>query len=144
MIDYNKILERDDYARLTSKVKMYAERLAARIRKKMFELDIQDNLIKIDDVTITCQYVGTKSQYPGRRDFLAIESEYLQGLYVSLEDIGLKYYYAGCLDAKIFGCTNKEALRFLNKARNIIEYLAKVEQGQVEYTERVLLNVEDL
>lgn len=144
MIDYNKILERDDYARLTSKVKMYAERLAARIRKKMFELDIPDNLIKIDDVIITCQYVTTRSQYPGRRDYLAIDSEYLQGLCLSLEDVGKDYYYAGDFNARIIGCSHRDALRFLNKARQIVEYLADVEQGHVEYTEGILLDVENL
>lgn len=144
MVDFNKILKRADYARLTIKVKMYAESLAFRIRKKMFELDIQDMQIKVDDVTICCQHVTTKSQYPGRRDFLAICTEYEIGIFTSLEDIGKEYYYDGCFNTKIIGCSNNDALRFLNKARAIVCVLSKIEQSKVNNIDSILNDVRNL
>ena len=144
MIDFNKILERDDYARLTVKVKMYAESLAFRIRKKMFELDIQGLIIKVGNISICCQHVTTTSQYPGRHDYLAICSEYEVGPYTSLEDVGKEYYYAGCVDAKIVGCSHNDALRFLNKARAIVCVLSEIEQSKVESMNRIINEVEDI
>ena len=134
-----EILNRNDYVRLSSKLKSRVEELAKRIREKMEDLDIanDDNFdngeIGADGVVV--RVVSIKRQTFGEYEYLAIKREgecYGESSWYSLEDIGKEYYYAGDFTAKVVGATNKEALAFLNVAKKLIEGLGELEQKRVE------------
>lgn len=138
----NEILKRDDYKRLTKQLKERVEKIACSIAVKMFALDIEHKIIKVDDVQVTCDRVSSNgSGY----DFLAIGRDDAYGTdWYSLEDVKHSYYYCGDFDARVCGCTNKEALRFLNVASKIIERLGEIESAQVEEIQKVLDSTKDL
>ena len=134
-----EILNRNDYVRLSAKLKSQVEELAKRIREKMEDLDIanDDNFdngeIGVDGVVV--RVVSIKRQTFGEYEYLAIKREgecYGESSWYSLEDIGKEYYYAGDFTAKVVGATNKEALAFLNVAKKLIEGLGELEQKRVE------------
>lgn len=141
----NEILKRDDYKKLTKQLKERVEKIACSIAVKMFDLDIEREIIKIDDVHVTCDRV--RSNGGGVYDFLAIgrEDGYGYGTdWYSLEDVNHSYYYCGDYDARVCGCTNKEALCFLNVASKIIERLDDIERAQVKEIQKALDNTKDL
>ena len=134
-----EILNRNDYVRLSAKLKSRVEELAKRIREKMEDLDIanDDNFdngeIGVDGVVV--RVVSIKRQTFGEYEYLSIKREgecYGEASWYSLEDIGKEYYYAGDFTAKVVGATNKEALAFLNVAKKLIEGLGELEHNRVE------------
>lgn len=138
----NEILKRDDYKKLTKQLKERVEKIACSIAVKMFDLDIEREIIKIDDVQVTCNRVRSSG---GAYDFLAIGREDGYGTnWYSLEDVNHSYYYSGDYDARVCGCTNKEALCFLNVASKIIELLDEIERAQVKEIQKALDNTKDL
>ena len=138
----NEILKRDDYKKLTKQLKERVEKIACSIAVKMFDLDIEREIIKIDDVQVTCNRVRSSG---GAYDFLDIGREDGYGTnWYSLEDINHSYYYCGDYDARVCGCTNKEALCFLNVASKIIERLDEIERAQVKEIQKALDNTKDL
>lgn len=138
----NEILKRDDYKKLTKQLKERVEKIACSIAVKMFDLDIEREIIKIDDVQVTCNRVRSSG---GAYDFLAIGREDGYGTnWYSLEDVNHSYYYCGDYDARVCGCTNKEALCFLNVASKIIERLDEIERAQVKEIQKALDNTKDL
>ena len=140
--DLNKILERDDYKRLTKQLKERVQKIACAIAIKMFDLDIENIIIKIDRIQVTCKRVSSNN---GGYDFLAIacDGDYGDEWY-SLEDVGRSYYYSGDFTAHVCGCNNKEALNFLNVAAKIIERLGEIECYQVNALQKALKETEDL
>lgn len=138
----NEILKRDDYKKLTKQLKERVEKIACSIAVKMFDLDIEREIIKIDDVQVTCNRVRSSG---GAYDFLAIGREDGYGTnWYSLEDVNHSYYYCGDYDARVCGCTNKEALCFLNVASKIIERLDEIERAQIKEIQKALDNTNDL
>ena len=134
-----EILNRNDYVRLTAKLKSRVEELAKRIREKMEDLDIanDDNFdageIGVDGVVV--RVISIKRRTFGEYEYLAIKREgecYGEASWYSLEDIGKEYYYAYDFSAKVVGASNKEALAFLNVAKKLIEGLGELEQKRVE------------
>ena len=138
-----EILNRNDYVRLTAKLKSRVEELAKRIREKMEELDIvnDDNFdngeIGVDGVVV--RVIAIKRQTFGEYEYLAIKREGESSWY-SLEDIGKEYYYAGDFSAKVVGASNKEALAFLNVAKKLIEGLGNIEGESVKNLQIALKN----
>ena len=137
-----EILNRNDYVRLTAKLKSRVEELAKRIREKMEDLDIanDDNFdngeIGVDGVVVR---VVSIKEY----EYLSIKREgecYGESSWYSLEDIGKEYYYAGDFSAKVVGASNKEALAFLNVARKLIEKLGNIEDERVNNLQIALKN----
>ena len=139
-----EILNRNDYVRLTAKLKSRVEELAKRIREKMEDLDIanDDNFdngeIGLDGVVV--RVVSIKRQF-GEYEYLAIKREGESSWY-SLEDIGKEYYYARDFSAKVVGASNKEALAFLNVAKKLIEGLGNIEDERVNNLQTALKNTE--
>lgn len=134
-----EILNRNDYVRLSAKLKSRVEELAKSIREKMEELDIanDDNFdtgeIGIEGVVV--RVISIKRRTFGEYEYLAIKRDgecYGEEKWYSLEDVGKEYYYAGDFTAKVVGATNKEALAFLNVAKKLIEGLGELEQKRVE------------
>ena len=137
-----EILNRNDYVRLTAKLKSRVEELAKRIREKMEDLDIAnddnfyDSEIGVDAVVVRVVYI---KEY----EYLAIKREgkcYGESSWYSLEDIGKEYYYAGDFSAKVVGASNKEALAFLNVAKKLIEGLGNIEDERVNNLQTALKN----
>lgn len=145
IINLNEILARDDYKRMTENLKSVTEEVADGIRKKMDELDIINNTefdngeIGFGNVVVRSDGVRTNSGFT--REFLAIKRVDEKDGFVtwrSLEDIGESYYYTGDFNAKIYGASNKEALAFLNVARQLIISLGKVEQKQADEIQQAI------
>lgn len=143
--DLNQILARDDYKRMTENLKSITEEVAEKIRKKMDELDIEDNSdfddgeIGTDDVVVRVISVNSNSGFNKR--FLGIkryEEGYHHAYYASLEDISDTYYFTGDFNARIYGATNKEALAFLNVSAKLIKGLGEVEQHQVDEIQKAI------
>ena len=141
-----EILNRNDYVRLTAKLKSRVEELAKRIREKMEDLDIanDDNFdngeIGLDGVVV--RVVSIKRQF-GEYEYLSIKREgecFGESSWYSLEDIGKEYYYAGDFSAKVVGASNKEALAFLNVAKKLIEGLGNIEGESVKNLQIALKN----
>ena len=138
------ILARTDYKRLTEKLKNRVEEIAAKIRMKIVELDIEDDTDY--DGVIGCRGINVavckKSSNGFTYSFLAIRSYDDCGCYKwhSLEDIAHSYYYCGDFNKRIEGANNNEALQFLNVARELIEGLGKIEQAKVDAIKKALLD----
>ena len=144
-INVNEILARDDYKRMTENLKSVTEEVAEGIRKKMNELDIINNAefdngeIGFGNVVVRSDSVRSNSGFT--REFLAIKRIDEKDGFVtwrSLEDIGNSYYFTGDFNAKIYGASNKEALAFLNVARQLIIGLGKVEQKQADEIQQAI------
>lgn len=145
--DFNQILARNDYKRMTENLKSVTEEIAANIRKKMEQLDIaSDNdfdngEIGADNVVVSV--ISVRSNCGATRDFLSIKRDgYSYGYedWRSLEDIDDTYYYTGDFNAQIRGASNKEALDFLNVAAKLIKGLGEIEQKKVEAIQNALDN----
>lgn len=140
------ILARDDYKRMTAQLKDKVQDIAHRIYNKMEELDI-DKAIRVDGVTIKRSSVSSSV---GTYDFLAIIVDYDLDDYDgyqerhSLEDIDREYYYGGDFSAKVRGASNKEALAFLNAAKDFILALGKIEQKQAADIKQAIKETEDI
>ena len=137
-----EILNRNDYVRLTAKLKSRVEELAKRIRGKMEDLDISDD-DNFDNGEIGVDGVVVRVVSIKRYEYLAIKHEgecYGESSWYSLEDIGKEYYYAGDFSAKVVGASNKEALAFLNVARKLIEGLGNIEDERVNNLQIALKN----
>lgn len=141
------ILARDDYKRMTAALKEKVEKVAHRIYNKMEELDI-DDAIRVDGITIKrCSVRANVGTY----EYLAIldndgdrfmPEEYQEKR--SLQDIGKEYYYGGDFTAKVIGATNKDALAFLNAAKDFIVALGEVEQKKVDDIDEALEDNDNL
>lgn len=143
----DEILKRDDYARLTKAMKDRTEEIAVKVRHKMQDLDL--DTIKVDGLTLTVkEYSADYGQY--HSDKLSIERHCIDDYneeyneYVSLEDINESYYLAGDYKCRITGASNKEALKFLNAAKKIIEYLDDTESEQVNDVNKALEETKDI
>lgn len=144
-INVNEILARDDYKRMTENLKSVTEEVAEGIRKKMDELDIINNTefdngeIGFGNVVVRSDSVRSNNGFT--REFLAIKRVDEKDGFVtwrSLENIGDSYYFTGDFNAKIYGASNKEALAFLNVARQLIIGLGKVEQKQADEIQQAI------
>ena len=144
----DEIINRDDYTRLTKTLKVRTEEIAVKVRRKMNDLDLDK--IDIDGLTLTVKkYSADYGQY--HSDKLSIERpcidddydrEYTE--YLSLEDINESYYLAGDYKCRITGASNKDALKFLNSAKKIFEYLDDTESEQVNDVTKALEETKDM
>ena len=138
------ILKRNDYVRLTPSLKAAAKDVARCIREKIEDLDLANDddfyqgEIGIGDVAVRVESV--KSHH-GEYEFLAIKREgecYGDASWFSLEDIGDQYYFKGDYTAEVCGASNKEAIAFLNVAKQLIEGLGDVEQKRIDRAQQAL------
>ena len=143
----DEILNRDDYARLTKALKNRTEEIAVKVRRKMNDLDLDEMIINGFKLVVK-KYSADYGQY--HSDKLSIERycpvDYDGGYYeyLSLEDINESYYLAGDYKCKIEGASNKQALKFLNSAKKIFEYLDEIETQQVNDVTKALEETKDM
>lgn len=143
----DEILERDDYARLTKALKDRTEEIAVKVRRKMKDLDLDE--IYIEGLTlIVKEYSADQGQY--YFDNLSIKRHCIDDYneesdeYVSLEDVNKSYYAYDDFKCKIEGASNKQALKFLNSAKKIFEYLDEIETQQVNDVTKALEETKDM
>lgn len=136
----DSILARNDYKHMTSVLKEKVEYVAKRIFDKMLELDV-DEPITIHDITLSLEETYTTSV--GCYDYLAIVGED-DGIWHSLFDINHTYYYGGDFGAKVVGANNKEALAFLNAAKDLIVELDNLETLKVDEIKNALEKTKDI
>lgn len=143
----DEILKRDDYARLTKTLKDRTEEIAVKVRRKMNALDLDE--IYIEGLTlIVKEYSADHGQY--HFDNLSIKRHCIDDYneesdkYVSLEDVNKSYYAYDDYYCKVEGANNKEALKFLNSAKKIFEYLDDTESEQVNDVTKALEDTKDM
>ena len=143
----DEILKRDDYARITKTLKDRTEEIAVKVRRKMNALDLDE--IDIEGLTlIVKEYSADHGQY--HFDNLSIKRHCIDDynevsdVYVSLEDINESYNAYNDYYCKIEGANNKEALKFLNAAKKIFEYLDEIETQQVNDVTKALEETKDM
>lgn len=101
--NFNEILQREDYVRLTANLKERTEEIAQLIKSKMVQLDLEDETIEVEGVKVAIKGVSSNC---GRYEFLAIEntgefsSEHGEKDWWSLQDVNHTFYYAGEREAK--------------------------------------------
>ena len=143
----DEIINRDDYTRLTKTMKDRTEEIAVKVRRKMNDLDLDEMIINGFKIVVK-KYSADYGQY--HSDKLSIERHCIDDYkeeyneYVSLEDINESYYLAGDYKCWITGASNKEALKFLNSAKNIFEYLDDTESEQVNDVTKALEETKDM
>lgn len=69
--NFNEILQREDYVRLTANLKERTEEIAQLIKSKMVQLDLEDETIEVEGVKVAIKGVSSNC---GRYEFLAIEN----------------------------------------------------------------------
>ena len=144
----DEILKRDDYARLTKTLKDRTEEIAVKVRRKMKDLDIDEMIINGFKIVVK-KYSADNGQY--HFDNLSIKqycTDYRNDggyyEYLSLEDINESYYAYDDFKCKIEGASNKQALKFLNSAKKIFEYLDDTESEQVNDVTKALEETKDM
>lgn len=143
----DEIINRDDYTRLTKTLKDRTEEIAVKVKRKMKDLDLDEMIINGFKIVVK-KYSADYGQY--HSDKLSIERycpvDYDGGYYeyLSLEDINESYYLAGDYNCRIIGASNKDALKFLNSAKKIFEYLDDTESEQVNDVTKALEETKDM
>ena len=143
----DEILKRDDYARLTKALKDRTEEIAVKVRRKMNDLDLDE--IYIEGLTlIVKEYSADHGQYHfdnlSIKQYCAVDYDGGYDEYLSLEDINESYYAYDDYYCKVEGASNKEALKFLNSAKKIFEYLDEIETQQVNEVNKALEETKDM
>ena len=142
-----EIINRDDYTRLTKALKDRTEEIAVKVKRKMKDLDLDEMIINGFKIVVK-KYSADYGQY--HSDKLSIERycpvDYDGGYYeyLSLEDINESYYAYDDFKCKIEGASNKQALKFLNAAKKIFEYLDNTESEQVNDVTKALEDTKDM
>ena len=143
----DEILKRDDYARLTKTLKDRTEEIAVKVRRKMNALDLDE--IYIEGMTlIVKEYSADHGQYHfdnlSIKQYCAVDYDGGYDEYLSLEDINESYYAYDDFNCKIEGASTKQALKFLNSAKKIFEYLDDTESEQVNDVTKALEETKDM
>jgi len=151
--DLNVILKRTDYKHLTSQLEERAENIAFRIGRKMKQLDMNGEIIKIksDDFPVSVRLSSVRSNSCGSYEFLAMDCamwsddyDSCSGYWCSLEDVASSYYYSGDFCAWVEGAPRNAALAFLNVAGKIIDRLGEIEENKVKAVTHALAETENL
>lgn len=144
--DINKILERQDYSRMTESLREKCNQVAEAISKKMkdLELDGTDDGLFVKGIKLFCidgwLYIHTPEEEDinDHRDYC---SEYRP---VSTVNIYKEFDVDGVGHFDMFPCSNKRALEFLNNAAAIIEKLGEIEHEKVEAIEKAVELAKDI
>ena len=141
-VDLNKILERQNYVKLTKSLREKCDYVEDAISTKMeeLELDGSDNGIVVNDMRIFCVKGYLFVRTPEVEDVYA---EYRQ-VNSNDNDIPNIFIYEKYRAFIFYPCSNKHDLRFLNNAVAIIEKLGEIEQEKVDAISKALEATEKL
>lgn len=142
-----EIMKRNDYVRLTENLVERVEEIAVKVRRKMQDLDLDE--IYIEGLTlIVKEYSADQGQYYFNnlsiKQYCAVDYDGGYDEYLSIEDINKSYYAYNDYKCRITGASNKQALKFLNAAKKIFEYLDEIETQQVNDINKALEETKDL
>ena len=141
--DINKILERQDYSRMTESLREKCNQVAEVISKKMkdLELDGTDEGLFVNGIKLfcvdDCLYIHTPEE--------EINSDYCIEYRPVCSMVTYKNFDiddVGHFD--MFPCPNKRALKFLNNAVAIIRKLGEIEQEKVDAIGKSLESIKNL
>lgn len=133
-----KVLERNDYKRLTKELADYCETYASLIKEKMKELDLKE----LEDLVIV--KVSANNFYT---DYLAFGDYYSHGGDLECCRAGRSSngdYFAGNFNCWISYAKNNEALKFLNNLKHYLKLLDEIETKKSEKIKETLKEVENL
>lgn len=120
----DEIINRHDYVRLNESLNNKVEELAMIIRNKMVELD----LIDLGDYHISnISANGYAAHLLNDMDNNSVESSKF-------------YYYCGDFNCPITPATSKSKLDFLNKAKDLLQELDRIETVKCEAIKEALTN----
>ena len=145
--DIDKILERQDYSRMTESLREKCNKVAETISKKMKDLELEgtDEGLFVNGIKLFCVdnwlYIHTPEEEKDNNDYRDYCSEYRP---VSSVDIYKEFDVDGVGHFDLFPCSNKRALKFLNNAVAIIEKLGKIEQEKVDAISKAIEATEKL
>lgn len=134
-IDFNKILARQDYVKMTKLLREKCDLVEDVISKKMVELELdgRNGGITVNHMRIFCikGYLFVYARDCGPiPEYEQIMSENNDVADVFDEDHDRNFIFSPCC--------NKSALRFLNNAVAVIEELGKIEQEKIKAIESAL------
>ena len=122
----DEIVARSDYKNLNYALNERVKEIAEIIRKKMYELQIND----LGEYSI----IEVKSNSGFSDEYLSVEDEYA---YRSLEDDESRCF-AGDYNCHICAATYQQKLHFLNSSKSLFEMLDKIETKKCEEIEKAL------
>ena len=146
--ELEKVIERNDYKRLSKKLAEKCEELADIIIDKMIELEID----KLDDLKLLkaslsgfTEYYLVISEFSVDADFgYDKDSGVLNVCKISRGLNANGYYFAGNFNYYVNFAKSKEALYFLNNAKKYLDLLDKIETKKSEKFKESLKQVNNL
>ncbi len=143
-----KVLERNDYKRLTKELAEKCEELADIIIDKMIELEIKElDILKLKKVSVsgfTEYFLVIEDCRRSNDDCYLKDSGALNVCKISRGLNANGYYFAGNFNYRIDFASNDEALYFLNNAKKYLDLLDKIETKKSEKFKESLKQVNNL
>lgn len=142
--DFNKILAKQDYVKLTKSLREKCDMLESSISDKMVELEIDglEGGLTVNNMRIFCikGYLFVRApekdtdcgMYCGYSQYRQIKSFENDVENVTDDESYRRFGF--------YPCSNKHALDFLNNSASIIKELEKIEQKKVEDIQKALNN----
>lgn len=142
--DFNQILARQDYVKVTKSLREKCDQLESAISEKMVELELsgRNGGIVVNNMSLfsikgylfirTPEKDSIKGPYYDCAEYRQIYSE--EGDEESIvDDQGGRHFV-------FYPCSTKHALEFINNAAAIIEELGKIEQEKVDIIQKAINN----
>lgn len=147
-MDLNKILERQDYVKLTKSLREKCDYLESVISDKMVELELDgcNGGITVNNMRIFCIKGYLFIRTPEKDPDCGLDCGYSAYRQIKSGENDVENV-SDVMNNRRFGfypCSNRHALSFLNNAVAIIEELGKIEQEKVKAIENALENNKDL
>ena len=143
--DFNQILARQDYVKVTKSLREKCDQLESDISAKMVELELdgRNGGIIVNNVSIYCikgyLFIRTpekdsiKGPYYDCAEYRQIRSGENDVENVTDDEGGNHFVF--------YPCSNKHALEFINNAAAIIKELGKIEQEKVDDIQNAINNI---
>lgn len=134
-----KVLKRDDYVRLSAKMRERVEQLACKVRDKMYDLDMKSEIYcptGTFELTVISGHTSV-----GYYSYLGIR---LHEREWHVLDGSFDGYIHGDFNHRAVKCTNEECLEFLNAANEVFDWLDSAEDEKVESINEALEQTKEL
>ncbi|WP_373729974.1 MULTISPECIES: hypothetical protein [Bacteroidales] len=132
-----KVLEREDYKRVSNRVSDAAEKLEGIIRAKMNILEMSE--IKVNGHNYIVSKVRSNSGY-GEECLARYKSREEQCEWIGWQS----HYFAGDFHCWIEGAKTRTEIEFVNDAKALLQELDKIETELTKKAEEALESVKDI
>jgi len=136
----DEIIKRDDYKKMTSQLRERTEELAYKIRNKMVQLDLKSVYKPAKGVVL--HVVSGRSNVGSYHYLAVVEDEHGYAHYCI--DGAYSGYVHGDFNCRVITASNAQCLKFLNAAKEIVEWLDRVESEKTSEIESALENTKNL